>query len=58
MIETNFGSLLDLEFHIEWSMEEVAKVINAVYNSRIGRSDLEEKGDVREVRPTLTKCLG
>jgi len=36
MIETGFGSLLDLEFHIEWSMEEATEVMNVVYNSRIG----------------------
>jgi len=25
MIETDFGSLLDLEFHIDWIMEEATK---------------------------------
>jgi len=58
MIETGFGSLFDLEFHIEWSMEEAAEVMNLVYNSWVRWSDLEEKVDVREVMPTLTRCLG
>jgi len=36
MIEIDFGSLLDLELHIEWSIEEAAEVMKAVYNSQIG----------------------
>jgi len=35
IIETGFGSLLDLEFLV-WSMEEAAEVMNVMYNSRIG----------------------
>jgi len=39
-------------------MEEATEVMNVVYNSRIGWNDLDEKGDVREVRPILTRYLG
>jgi len=49
MIEIDFGSLLDLELHIEWSIEEAAEVMKAVYNSQIGWSGLEEKGDVHRL---------
>jgi len=35
-----------MEFHVEWNMKEAVEVMNEMYNSRIGWSGLEEKGDV------------
>jgi len=36
LIEAGFGSFLDLEFHVEWSMKEAVEVMKAVYNLWIG----------------------
>jgi len=33
--KNDFGSLLDLGIHVEWSMNEAVEVMNVVYDSQI-----------------------